>query len=220
MRTAPRWSPRQKLVPVLVESPYGRMHGPDRVERVQDPIAAMRPAPSLLELAAAKKYREAFDAVGGPIRCALDISGGAGGGIPQGPGARQAEAANILKQAAMILGERDGHIMRLMAGEGRSLREATAVFYDKPSARDQVAVGRRLREGLVTLAARWFPVSHPLRAHRSGPRSSVIESEVRREDVQGRVAHATGSRVFGYEPEGGQPDEPELRKRARDRRRA
>jgi hypothetical protein len=98
-------------------------------------------------------------------------------------------------------------------------RKPASRLYAKATQRDQDAIGRRLREGLTTLADHWWPVRNAIRSLQLAPRSEVTTGAIDEADTKGRVAHATRTRIFGYEPEGGQPNIPELRKRARDRRR-
>lgn len=194
----------------------------DRVERVINSIDDMlkRRQITARQKLAADRYRWAFETCPGSIRSALDMSGAGGAASHAGPNSAQARAVAILIDAERWLGLRDGQVVRLVCGEGRTLKETAATFYAKASERDQSAIGVRLREGLTTLADRWFPEQRQFRSERFGPRSEITTGTIDEASTKGRVAHATRTRVFGYEPQGGQPDAPELRKRARDRRRA
>ena len=159
-----------------VESPYAQVIGADagpdklstqrfdKVKRVVSTLDAMlgRGQINTHQFNAARRYNEAFETNHGGIKSALDVSNMGG----RAPGSRsttpdQIWAAGILDEAAKELGRIDGFVVRLIAGEGRSIDDATAVMCGRSQdgrckAADLRAIGKRLRDALTLLAMKWF----------------------------------------------------------------
>lgn len=211
---------RVERKPTVVDSPYGELHGPpgkmqgrDRVERVVHSLEKMRL--SQRQRMAADRYRWAYETCPGEIRCALNQSGGGGGSLStRSPTEDQLAAAERLSEAARFLGQVDGAALRLVCGEGERLEEAARVLGGypegrRPPQREIDVAAARVRTGLSVLADCWWPERHRIRSHReAGARPSEMGvGSFDPESFKGKVAHATTGRIFGFEPEGGQPGE-------------
>ena len=193
-----RWKPKQQTVPAVVPSPYG--NGVDRVERVIEPIEAMHRKGQLdtRQVDAAERFRRAHEAMAGRLRCALDDAAGSG----QQHGRSGYDAVSDILDAHYVLGILDYRIVLLVAYEGRTIREISAMGDVKATARDVDMLGRRLREGLGALADHWLPIRSKIRGELYAPKVAPGDAKA---IVAGMVAHATSSRIYGFTPEGGQP---------------
>lgn len=212
---------RVERKPAIVDSPYGKAHGVDRVERVIHSLEKMRISPR--QRMAADRYRWAYETCPGEIRCALNQSGGGRGSVARSPTEDQLAAAEWLSEAARLLGQIDGAAVRLVCGEGERLEGAARVLASLPEGcrapqREIDVAGARVRSGLSALADHWWPERHRIRSHREeGARPTEVGvGSFDPESFKGKVAHAATGRVYGFEPEGGQPGErPPRRKRGR-----
>lgn len=200
---------RMQTITTLVDSPYGAEHGADRVRRVVSTIETMHRRRQLDERQkmAADRYRWAYETCPSEIRCALnqDGLGGGGGSASRSPAENQMLAAAWLKDALRLLGIHDGKVVERVCGRGDTLQEIAEAMSPgkRPSKRQVELIGFRLRDGLTALADLWWPERHRMRsmmgegARPSGASSGPIDREAI------RAAHATRTRVFGYqEPEG------------------
>lgn len=105
------------------------------------------------QIAAARRYREAWEACHGSLRGTLDPDRVGGGGGARSPSPRELEGAELVNRAWAILGENDSHVVHLVVGEGFTILEtADRVYHGKSTRRQQEWVGVRLREALSVLA--------------------------------------------------------------------
>lgn len=150
-----------------VASPYGGGHV-ESVRRVVDPIDNLL-AKDLIDrqqFDAAQTYRHAFDMLTGSMGGVMDPEKVRGAGTPGSPpGPSTLIAADRMNEAAKILGMIDGTVVKLVAGEGRSIEEAAAILCGvvqgtgEPTARDKDRIGARLKDSLSLLGKAWHPTA-------------------------------------------------------------
>jgi hypothetical protein len=208
---------------VTVESPYGGLHLPDRVERIVSTVDHLYRRGQIDgdAKAAADRYRWAFEMCPGEIRCALDQSvGGGGGSEGRSPSERQLQAAEWLKEADRLLGVLDGRVLRMVCGEGASMEDVAQVIFRvpesrRPRRRDREMIGSRLVLSLTALAEHWWKPKQHIRGARTDDSRPVAHNGFRQErgETKGQVAHAALGAIYGFEPKGGQPQRRANRKR-------
>ena len=195
-RTAADLRVREK-VPASADN--GALNG---VERFVDTVELLyrRRQIDARQYQAAETYREAAERVEGGIPCPLDTSRVRGGGTITSPTEAQLWAAAMLSEAERILGKIDGRIVALVTG-GMGIAEVAITIFGSgrgtPRQRDSEHVGRRLREALAALADAWWPT--PPAGRIRAVRDAVEPAETRAVAgpvEAGRVAHATGRRVY------------------------
>lgn len=211
-----------------VDSPYGKEHGVDPVVRVLHPIEAMHhgrrrgalPEIDDREFMAAQRVREAYEKCAGSIRCALDQEGrGGGGGITsRSPTDEQLQAAEHLADVRKVLGEYLSGIVLRICGEGTTVDEIARSRPDgtrrPPQGRLRGKITSDLRSGLKRLVDFWWPDVRGMEGvRRAKPTLVVAREEWDAGEFRGRVAHASLGKVYGYEPQGGQPKMHGNRKR-------
>lgn len=136
---------------------HGKYVGERPVERVIDTVTHMLNSGHIdkRQFQAAQTYRNFWEDLHSGMPCTLDPSrsgGGQGGGSPT---PRQQRGADGLAQANAILGMHDGRLVWLVVGEGLNIREAAAAFRPDPGRGDVEYTGKRFRDALTALAARW-----------------------------------------------------------------
>ncbi|SEQ33588.1 hypothetical protein SAMN05216548_10419 [Faunimonas pinastri] len=192
---------RRETQPELVDSPYGRAHGMDRVERIVDTIAAMhrRRQIDIRQRSAADMYRNAFETCPGSIRCALDVSPRAGVPGTASPTDDQLWAAGVLREAAAVLGQIDGAVVRRIVGEGQSVEDAAREAFQSEGRQMREHVGMRLRIALTQLADHWWPEkadrSHIRAVRGEGAEMAAEGAPFRRAVEATPVAHASSAGV-------------------------
>lgn len=157
-----------------VEGGYGR--GFDTVERVdntRDTVRAMFRRRQLTErqFNTADHYRRAFE-YSAAVPSVMDDSK-VGGSAPgsRSPTAQQLWASNILNDAAKILGQIDGAVLRMIAGEGFSIEQAAHKLANSASRRlgsldaECKMVGKRFRQGLDRMAQEWLGPERSTKSH-------------------------------------------------------
>lgn len=141
-----------RAVEVVVESPYG--NGCERVSMV-DPIVAMARQGRLTarEVAAADRYRRAFDAVhaGGCSAIALDPIDGRRGEFVSD---RKLRGARDLQTASAILGPLERHLRNLL-GDGATLEDIGRRLGERNARSAKAAGSAVVRAALGTLADVW-----------------------------------------------------------------
>lgn len=158
-----------------VEGGYGL--GFDKTERVMivDPVHSMFRQGKLVERQynAARKFRDAFEYIPSIASGMNPDKTRGGSGIDRSPTVKKIEAAEILAEARRVLGQRDYLVIQLVVGECRPISMTTLMIYgEMPSktaaknCRDHI--GRRLQDGLTTMADAWFG-RQPARRIRSTP---------------------------------------------------
>lgn len=91
------------------------------------------------------------------ISSVLDPSKSGGGGFgPRSKSEGVLFAAQSLNQARLWLGLMTFFIVEHVAGKGHSIEEVAAMIKRRPTRRDCDKVGADFREGLSTLAAKWW----------------------------------------------------------------
>ncbi len=205
---------------VKVENPFGE--GVDKVDRVIDPLILMRLTPRQLQ--AANIYRDAYQLTGSAgLKSVLDDS--KIGGVS--PGSRTVSsghlwAAERLAQATAVLGEYDSIVMRLVCGEGYTIKQATAAMRGttpvrgkdgkvrmEVAERDRDAIGDRYRTANDLLAKRWIKPDkrRTIEAER-GEASTVITKPGKSElKIKSNVVHASAHKIVGVDK-----DDPALRR--------
>lgn len=155
----PKLATTGRTEPAKVYSPWDT--GLDTTQRVIDTIAAMHARKQITdrEFQAATWYRTAYEInAGAGVRSTLDnslmVTMTPG---PRSPTERTLNAAEKLNEAARLLGPRDNRVVELIVGMGLSVDQAARKVYPRASRSDREAVGRKLREGLETLADAWLP---------------------------------------------------------------
>ncbi len=142
-----------RAVSVVVESPYG--NGSERVSMV-DPIVAMARQGRLTdrEVAAADRYRRAFDAVyaGGCSAIALDPIDGRRGKFVSD---RKLRGARDLQTASAILGPLERYLL-LLLGDGATLEDLGKGLGEKNARSAKAAGSAIVRAALSTLADAWM----------------------------------------------------------------
>lgn len=174
-----------------------------------DPILILTKIGKLnpLQMRAAKKYRDAWEACHSSLQGTLNPDRVGGGGGPRAPSPREIEGAATINLADRILGANDGRVVHLVLGEGHTIAETANRIYGRATRREQEFTGVRLREALTALghglkrlarqSEHGGPVSVPPR--RSPPsfmdeeaeeaRLAQLPSDFRRPIQPGRVAH-------------------------------
>lgn len=141
-----------RAVTVVVESPYG--NGSERVSMV-DPIVAMARQGRLTdrEVAAADRYRRAFDAVyaGGCSAIALDPIDGRRGELVSD---RKLRGARDLQAAGAILGPLERYLRNLL-GDGATLEDIGRRLGESNVRSARAAGSGVVRAALRTLADAW-----------------------------------------------------------------
>lgn len=154
---------------VVVESPYG--HAPDKVRRVVDIIddAERRGRWDRGQVAAARRWRAAWDMVQSGSLAVSDASAASRGrgkgnhGAP--PPERLLAAAADLREARACVGEITEALLEIVLGEGRTLREACGALWPCRSDREREeaerGLGAALRIALDGLARCWRYADKP-----------------------------------------------------------
>lgn len=156
-----------------VEGAYGRDF--DRTERVVavDTVTAMFRRRQLTErqFNTADHYRRAFE-YSAAVPSVMDDSK-VGGSAPgsKSPTATQLWASGILNDTAKILGQIDGAVLRMIAGEGFSVEQTAYKLANSASRRlgsldaECKMVGKRFRQGLDRMAQEWLGPERCTKSH-------------------------------------------------------
>jgi hypothetical protein len=188
-RRVPRETTRHGLELVDIASPYT---GTDRVLRRVDSLAQLRGSGIIgdREMRAAEHYRTAYVAVhGSGLPCTLASSLGGAAPTSRTPPLHALQAAAIIKEAALLLGKRDGIVVLMIVAWGYSINQTALKLFGGEA--DRKHVGHRLKYALKELAHLWFgPESHP-RNHMHREPDARPQATDSAELIPSKVAHAS-----------------------------
>lgn len=168
-RTKPPPAPSAREKTVTRQVAHPELHFTEAVEYVRSPVDYLRGKQKLdpYQVAAAEKYRGAWELLQSSPGGAMDFERVRGGGAPGSPPAvALLAAADILAEAAEVLGR---HVLVIDAsvGFGYSVAETAARLYRKvPSRSDIEFIGRLIRECLSMLAVKWGQGKNTKSQHR------------------------------------------------------
>ena len=149
----------QRIKVQTIEGGFG--NGFDRTERVivMDTVTAMfrRRQLTIRQFETAEYFRRAFEFSGGVPSSMNGKRRGGSQPHTRMPAQSQLWAASVLNDTARILGELDGRIFRMIAGEGFSVEKTTAIICGAIHIEaEQRLIGRRFRDGLNRMAREWL----------------------------------------------------------------
>jgi hypothetical protein len=188
-RRVPRETSRRGVELVDIASPYT---GTDRVLRRVDSLAQLRGSGIIgdREMRAAERYRTAYVAVhGSGLPCTLANSLGGAAPTSRTPPLHALQAAAIIKEAALLLGKRDGIVVLMIVAWGFSINHTANKLFAGEI--DRKHVGHRLKYALQELAHLWFGPESQRRNHvhrglDARPQAGDID-----EILPDKVAHAS-----------------------------
>lgn len=205
VQTAAEAQARETVVIAHVDADTGQ-RSQRAVERRLDILAVMRKRRQIdaRQRQAGDTWDAAYQAMMRGIPSALDMSrGGSGIGHSPAPSETALWGAQVMADAARILGLMDDALLHKVLGEGFSLEQAAAVFYGvtasgKASRSHCELTGQRFRDALRLLADQWYPVRKARIVASSAGQRALAEfmDEGQGEVSQARWAHAGGGRVF------------------------
>ena len=168
MKPAPRMEPGNRPIEhVIVRDDDKRLH---EVDRIIVTVQAMHRAGQIdgRQFAAAEQYKDAWDAMHSGMPCALDQTRMGGGDGDGSPSDWKMWGHGKVHEARRMLGNFDAELLFCIIGEGHTVKSCAQHLSQITTEVHLKYVGRRFRDALTTLAAKWVPASKPGRIAGTG----------------------------------------------------